>query len=231
MLGKLIVQAHTRDEAIEHLAAALDRLIILGIPTNRRLLAACLRHPEFRAGRALIPFIAQHGESLRARLAQQEAKLLHSAARRAVAPRRDTVPGPVARPLRVRHRGAAIDVDASAAQESAGHFIAARTQGDHWHLLCDGIDLFVEDISTHPAKRGGAAAADELRAPFNGKVIALDASPGARVVKGQTLLVIESMKLEHALSAARDGVVASVHITAGEQAATSQVLVRFEAIA
>jgi geranyl-CoA carboxylase alpha subunit len=43
------------------------------------------------------------------------------------------------------------------------------------------------------------------------------------------LLVLESMKLEHVLSAARDGVVKAVHVEAGQQAATSQVLVTFEA--
>ncbi|MDB5914437.1 MAG: D-ala D-ala ligase family protein, partial [Ramlibacter sp.] len=47
MLGKLIARAPTRGEAIQYLATALDRLQLLGVPTNRRLLAACLRHPVF----------------------------------------------------------------------------------------------------------------------------------------------------------------------------------------
>ena len=50
------------------------------------------------------------------------------------------------------------------------------------------------------------------------------------MVRGDTLLVLESMKLEHALGAFRDGVIKSVHVEAGQQAATAQVLVTFEAL-
>jgi geranyl-CoA carboxylase alpha subunit len=56
------------------------------------------------------------------------------------------------------------------------------------------------------------------------------ARPGESVARGDTLLVLESMKLEHVLGAARDGVVKAVHVEAGQQAATSQVLVTFEAL-
>ena len=93
------------------------------------------------------------------------------------------------------------------------------------------VDLVVEDASFEPAGSGaGAAAANELRAPFNGKVIAVKAQPGATVARGDTLLVLESMKLEHALGASRDGIVKAVHVEPGQQAATSQVLVTFEAL-
>ena len=51
MLGKLIVHAPTAREAIDQLAAALDRTQLLGLPTNRRFLAACLRHPRVSRGR------------------------------------------------------------------------------------------------------------------------------------------------------------------------------------
>jgi geranyl-CoA carboxylase alpha subunit len=101
-----------------------------------------------------------------------------------------------------------------------------------WHLQAGSVDLLLEDASFEPGARGGSASAsNELRAPFNGKVIEVKAQPGASVVRGDTLLVIESMKLEHSLAAARDGVVKSVHVAAGQQTATSQVLVTFEAAA
>ena len=45
---------------------------------------------------------------------------------------------------------------------------------------------------------------------------------------GDTLLVLESMKLEHALTASRDGIVKSLHVEPGQQAATSQVLLTLE---
>jgi 3-methylcrotonyl-CoA carboxylase alpha subunit/geranyl-CoA carboxylase alpha subunit len=92
------------------------------------------------------------------------------------------------------------------------------------------VDLFLHDASFDPpAGSAAAAGANELRVPFNGKVIAVHAQPGAAVKKGETLVVVESMKLEHALAAGRDGTVLSLHVAAGQQVATSQVLVTFEA--
>jgi geranyl-CoA carboxylase alpha subunit len=72
MLGKLIAHAPTRSEAIAQLAGALDRLQLLGLPTNRAFLAACLRHETFAAGQALIPFLSQQGDAIRAVLQRDE---------------------------------------------------------------------------------------------------------------------------------------------------------------
>ncbi len=71
MLGKLIAHAPTRSEAIDKLCAGLNQTTVLGLPTNRAFLAACLAHPVFRAGEALIPFLAEHADGLRQSLQAQ----------------------------------------------------------------------------------------------------------------------------------------------------------------
>jgi 3-methylcrotonyl-CoA carboxylase alpha subunit/geranyl-CoA carboxylase alpha subunit len=229
MLGKLIAHAPTRDAAIDQLVAALDHTMVLGIPTNRRFLAACLRHPTFRAGQALIPFIADHAPELRARLAAEEKEVLADACAAAFAPAATALPCLFPRPLRVRHRGELIDIHATS---TPARVARAHVAGSTWHLQHEAIDFVVDDASFEPASRGGDAAAHtELRAPFNGKVIAVKAQAGARVARGDTLLVIESMKLEHSLAAAHDAVIKTIHVQPGQQAATSQVLVTFEAAA
>ena len=63
MLGKLIAHAPTRAEAIDRLRTGLDQTAVLGLPTNRAFLAACLQHPVFRAGEALIPFLAEQADA------------------------------------------------------------------------------------------------------------------------------------------------------------------------
>jgi len=68
MLGKLIAHGPTRQAAIQQLAHALDATVLLGLPTNRELLAAVLRHPTFAAGDALIPFLDEQGDALRQHL-------------------------------------------------------------------------------------------------------------------------------------------------------------------
>jgi geranyl-CoA carboxylase alpha subunit len=247
MLGKLIVHAATRQEAIDLLAAELDRTELLGLPSNRRLLAACLRHPQFRAGRALIAFLDEHAPEIREQLLQQERSALPGAALAALFPSQAVCPAglrcPFPRPLRIRHRDELLAMhvreqpDGSLWVEQDGQTIsvtppnaaAVRLQSGAYHVQSDVVDMFIEDASFEPTGQGaGATAANELRAPFNGKVIAVRAQPGASVTRGETLLVLESMKLEHALAASRDGVVKAVHVSAGQQAATSQLLVSLE---
>jgi geranyl-CoA carboxylase alpha subunit len=230
MLGKLIVHAPTRDEAIAQLAGALDRLEILGLPTNRRFLSACLRHPVFRSGDALIPFLDEQGDGLREQLCKAEEAVALDYGLAVLYPSGGALACPFPRPVRLRHRGRMLDTQVPG-RATAPAVIGARLGPNTWHLQAGAIDLVVEDASFEPAAGGaGAAAANELRAPFNGKVIAIKAQPGVAVARGDTLLVLESMKLEHALGASRDGVIKAVHVEAGQQAATSQVLVTFEAL-
>ncbi|ROZ64548.1 biotin carboxylase N-terminal domain-containing protein [Ramlibacter sp. WS9] len=246
MLGKLVAHASTRAEAIAQLAGALDRLQVLGLPTNRRFLAACLRHRTFQAGEALIPFLAEHGDALRAQIADCEKDVAVDSALAALFPSTGGVllPCPFPRPVRLRHRGGLLELQVrhlghslEVGQGGGTRLISppraacVRLPNGAWHVQSGAVDLVIEDASFEPAAGGGgASAANELRAPFNGKVIAIKAQPGATVVRGDTLLVLESMKLEHALGASRDGVIKSVHVEAGQQAATSQVLVTFEAL-
>jgi geranyl-CoA carboxylase alpha subunit len=61
MLAKVIAHGATRSEAIERLGRALDRTVLLGVPSNRAFLARVLRHPVFADGSAIsTAFIAQH---------------------------------------------------------------------------------------------------------------------------------------------------------------------------
>ena len=107
--------------------------------------------------------------------------------------------------------------------------LRARLAAELPTVAPDGIDLFFDDASYDPpGAAAGGAVTGELRAPFNGKVIAVKASVGDKVARGDTLLVMESMKLEHALAAPQSGAVKAVMVEAGQQASTSQVLVTFE---
>jgi geranyl-CoA carboxylase alpha subunit len=250
MLGKLVAHAATRDEAIDQLAGALDRLLVLGLPTNRAFLAACLGHPAFRAGEALIPFIGQHGDAIREALLVGERGLCiaggiaalyderSSGGQRSDGGERDygsaRSQGQLAcsfsRPARLRHRAELTELSVSGQPVVQRGIHVAHIDARRWHVQQGGVDLFIEDVSFEPpAGAGGAAAGTELRAPFNGKVIAVKVAPGATVAQGEVLVIIESMKLEHSLGAKRAGVVAGIAVEAGQQVAPGQILVTLEA--
>ena len=68
-----------------------------------------------------------------------------------------------------------------------------------------------------------------IAAPMPGKVTAVEISQGDTVIKGQRLLTLEAMKMEHGLTAPFDGVVAELSAEAGAQVSEGAVLVRVEA--
>ncbi len=240
MLGKLIVHAPTRSDAIAQLARALDELQLLGLPTNRALLAACLRHARFQSGQALIPFLAEEGDAIRKVLQKSElesaAQCWHSgvlASKLGWQGGESRLPCPFPRPARFLHRGVVrealeqgpVPVDAS----TVAVRVPSPTGIVQWHVQRQGVDLWLQDASFDPpASSAATTAGNALLAPFNGKVIAVHAAAGAPVRKGDTLVVLESMKLEHALAAPRDGVVATVLVQPGQQAAPGQTLLQLE---
>ena len=65
-----------------------------------------------------------------------------------------------------------------------------------------------------------------ILAPMPGKVIAVDVAAGDAVAKGQKLLVLEAMKMEHALTAPFDGIIAELNVRSGAQVQVDAVLAR-----
>ncbi len=104
----------------------------------------------------------------------------------------------------------------------------------------DGVDytLFTDAISRRlrlvdpldvTQYETSGAAEDKVRSPLPGKIIDLRVKAGDKVSKGQPLLVLEAMKMEHTLAAPADGTVKSVRYAVGEQVAEGAELVEFEA--
>ena len=74
----------------------------------------------------------------------------------------------------------------------------------------------------------GHHAQDELTAPMPGQVRAVNVAEGESVTKGQTLLVLEAMKMEIRVSAPRDGVVGKLLVQQGQTVEREQVLVEIK---
>ena len=270
MIGKIIVHAETRDQAIDKLRDALAGTRVLGLPSNRSFLRATLNHPQFRAGEARIPFLTHQAEGLRDLLQKEERDAIVPGGLAALFASTSTptslrqhLPTPFERVMRLRHRGQVLALTvrelgqgqvqltlggqthrAHVASAGAGvmtvvvdgqrhcvHVCPVRSaaHGARWHVQVGPVDLWLDDASFEPSSQGGAGqGAAELRAPFSGKVIRVAVQPGQTVARGDTLVTLESMKLEHALAATRDGVVKAVAVELAQQVATGQVLLSFE---
>lgn len=93
-------------------------------------------------------------------------------------------------------------------------WIAVR--GDLIHVHVGGRSYTLEAVDElAESSAGGGAGADTAEAPMPGTVVRVLVAPGDEVKRTQTLMVIESMKMETAIIAWRDGVVATVHREVG----------------
>ncbi|HXV19758.1 MAG TPA: biotin carboxylase N-terminal domain-containing protein [Desulfuromonadales bacterium] len=105
------------------------------------------------------------------------------------------------------------------AVEIAGRRVSARAavQAAELTLLFEGrryrFGLGEQRGEGHGAENAGG----RLTAPMPGRVLAVLVEPGARVRRGEPLLVLEAMKMEHTIAAPADGVVKEVHFQAGQQ--------------
>jgi len=86
----------------------------------------------------------------------------------------------------------------------------------------------VSPVSHSGQSSGGPASDGALRAPMPGKIVATPAKPGDTVTKGQPVVVLEAMKMEHALVAPFDGVVGEIGVSVGDQVAADAVLATVE---
>jgi geranyl-CoA carboxylase alpha subunit len=82
-----------------------------------------------------------------------------------------------------------------------------------------------EDVTQEAAIAAGGAGSGQVKASMDGAIVDVLVGEGDAVTVGQTLVVLEAMKMEHQLKAAVDGVVESVATRVGEQVKERQVLV------
>ncbi|MEU1226927.1 biotin carboxylase N-terminal domain-containing protein [Streptomyces sp. NPDC005828] len=89
--------------------------------------------------------------------------------------------------------------------------------GDSWHVL----DHDPVEAALSGARHGGA---DTLAAPMPGTVTVVKVAVGEEVEAGQSLLVVEAMKMEHVISAPHAGTVTELDVTPGTTVAMDQIL-------
>jgi geranyl-CoA carboxylase alpha subunit len=98
-------------------------------------------------------------------------------------------------------------------------------EDDTLHLSLDGVIASFRDVllaGRGAATAGGGGAA---LAPMTGTIAAVRVKPGDAVRKGQCLVILEAMKMEHEILAPRDGTVATVLVAPGDQVMTRKLLV------
>ena len=228
MIAKVIARGATREEARTRLVRALRETVVLGPTTNRHFLIRLLEHPEFADGKATTAFLSKHTFPAPpiddAHWAMAANCLWRASAAHYPEPLRgwrNSNPEPT--PIRLAAGGAErlLQVDGIPEAHDAPFYI-------------DGTDIIV-DLDAHtvrftdktyaPPEAAAAGSDGKLRAPMDGRIVSIKVAPGDQVSRGQTLIVLEAMKIQHQLKAALDAKVEAISVQEGQQVSNRAVLV------
>jgi len=252
MIAKLVASGPDRNSALDRLSATLSGTEVAGSVTNLPFLRALAGDADFRAGQVDTGMIASKQETL-TRTKEPEAEiLLHALAVAAGAPASavgsdpwSTLTAyahfqPLARSATVRRGeqtlcGQVEFLSDGAVRVTSGDMtpttLAARALlrraawPGHLSLFRDG-DTFTFEVPDPDAQAGDAPDGASMRAPMPGIVKLVRAAPGDSVAKGQLLLVLEAMKMEHSIFAAHDTATTEI-VAESNQVTEGAVLVRF----
>ncbi|WP_424986035.1 acetyl/propionyl/methylcrotonyl-CoA carboxylase subunit alpha [Microbulbifer sp. S227A] len=255
MISKVTVHGPTRAVALARLDRALARTEVAGTVTNLAFLGALTRHKGFASGDVDTGLI---GRDIDALIAAADPEPRHWVAAGMVAlgvTAGDWATGftlwePLVRAVTLAWQDEPVELQMRADGPDRQNWTVGEAQvsalrvGGRWMIdgdpmpetasaggvvtVFDGYGLAFDIID--PLERAAGAAGDGnlVEAPMPGLVKAVYAEVGQAVAAGDRLAVLEAMKMEHALLAARDGVVAEVLAAAGSQVEAGAALVRLE---
>ncbi|TPG15769.1 acetyl/propionyl/methylcrotonyl-CoA carboxylase subunit alpha [Sphingomonas oligophenolica] len=227
MIAKVIAWGETREAARETLADALDEAVMWPVRFNAGFLVQALDHPAFVAGDLDTGLIAREGDALMPPAEPSDGALADAAAALsdASAFAGFRLNAPPRREAMFLLNGAPIEIgfaEAGGEATTDEASLLVSEGGQTWELgrwRATGVAA------------GGAAdgAADgAILSPMPGRIIAVEVTEGDAVTKGQKLLTLEAMKMEHSLVAPFDGTVAHLAASEGVQVSEGAVLARID---
>ncbi len=239
MIAKLIASGATRDDVVDELVDALEQVEIWPVKTNAAFLVRCASHPDFRAGNVDTGFIPSRIDSL-VPLSLPPEGVWTMAAEAMLAsdfgrPSDSGDPwaglqgfranAPPSLELALSHAGETRAIALNADDPLEG---VATAAGDSILVFSDG-QAFAFTLPGAGGAAGGSAASDgSLSSPMPGRIISVEVRQGETVAKGQKLMTLEAMKMEHSLAAPFDGIVAELNAAEGAQVTEGTLLARIE---
>jgi acetyl-CoA/propionyl-CoA carboxylase, biotin carboxylase, biotin carboxyl carrier protein len=215
LLAKLVVWGESREEAVARMLRALHDFRLEGVPTTLGFHRLALAHPAFARGEATVNFIPRE-------LQQQLASL-----------------PPFTSP------GAGDAAGNGLAQPSRSFEVEVNNRRFHVRVAAlDGVvpatAASAPQRASAPARPGGAvkrlgpgtareaSGANAVLSPIQGTVVAVRVQPGQAVVAGEVLFVVEAMKMENEVGAARAGTIKEILAAPGITVEAGATLATFE---
>ncbi|OWV78598.1 methylcrotonoyl-CoA carboxylase [Rhizobium sp. N122] len=227
MIAKIIAHGPNREAALSKLALACAGIEVWPVRSNAGLLARITTDPDFRAARIDTGFLDRHGENL---VTSEPDETVIDKAATALSKGMVGNPwsaltgfriaGPSDSRVRVRIDGhlhwgrARADLEANAVE--IGEAAVLFDAGNAWPI---GLPHAGEVEANHGVGDGA------ILSPMPGLVISVEVTEGALVTKGDRLLTVEAMKMEHTLRAPFDGIVGKLQVSPGARVSENQLVV------
>jgi acetyl/propionyl-CoA carboxylase alpha subunit len=244
MIAKVIMHGATRSDAIAQLTQEWDAVCVWPVKTNAGFIGRCLAEPDFLAGAIDTGFIGARGDRLAktpppskaalSRAARQFMQLLAGSSPTAIRPAHVwaspwarlegfRVNAATSARVSLRYHGERIEV------EPIGHTIRWGAHDGDAFIVFERGEAYAFELDTGERAEGEAAAGDgAILSPMPGKIVSVAAKAGAKLKKGDPILVLEAMKMEHTLTAPFDGKLTELKARAGEQVSEGALLAKLE---
>jgi acetyl/propionyl-CoA carboxylase alpha subunit len=230
MIAKLIYHSEERKGAINGLADILDGVEVWPVKTNAGFLVNALTAEDFWRGEIDTGFIAAHLDQLLPNIVPGPHQWRTAAFWAAGGDDPTLMAGfrlnaSKRTPVTLSNGGETRTIDLSVPDDMTA--VSAYVDDEKVLLFYSGI---AQQFSLNNRGTGTAHGVHdgEIEAPMPGRVTAVEVSRGQKVARGQRLLTLEAMKMEHALTAPFDGTVAELNATPGAQVSEGQLLVKVE---
>ena len=235
MIAKVIAHADTREAAAQALSQAMAATAVWPVRTNAGFLSRLAAAPDFVAGRVDTGFIAARQDALVDKPPAPDAVLSAFASDRVrpAAAAHAALDAPALTGLRLNAPPADtlslwVDGAPRTARLRPAAALAPPGPAARADVLFHGGEAYAVS-GFPPSAAGGESAGDgRLASPMPGRIVQLAATAGAKVAKGEVLVTLEAMKMEHGLAAPFDAVVAEVNAAVGDQVVEGALLVRLE---
>jgi acetyl-CoA/propionyl-CoA carboxylase biotin carboxyl carrier protein len=207
LVAKLVVWGHDREAARRRMLRAIDEIDIQGVATTLPADVAILSHPDFAAGEHSTNWVEQ----------SLDLSGVKSSVVGEPPPAEASADGAESLPRVLRDVTAEVDgrryqvklwvPDLGEAVVAAGAAQAARGGGKR-----------------PKAAAAGAAGTNTVAVPMQGTIVKVLVAPGDAVEIGQTICVLEAMKMENNVNAERDGTITEVRVQAGDSVGPGDVI-------
>ncbi len=245
LLAKIVSYGDDRETAMRKLLYALRSTCILGVQTNREYLIQLLESEEFREGRATTAFLPMPHPYVvdQGCVAAAVHYLTKSPLQGVPANYRNNPYRGHSMKLRIHNRDLTVDV----AQTFLSVSVLARSDNQitltsdgltrNYEIKQAGDEIFVHSptaslaitrLPRHP-RPASATQRESANSPMPGQVLRVLVQEGQQVKTGDSLVVLEAMKMEQTIRTSMDGVVKSILVVTGQVVTPGQMLVQISA--